>query len=304
MADLPWTLADDGPDRLFEVGRRRVGRGAYAGLTFHEVEARTVLNEVPGAPWGFRWTINPYRGCSHACVYCFARPTHEYLGFGIGDDFDRQIVVKINAVERARAETDPRIWAGDLVHLGSNTDPYQAAEGRYRLTRGILGVFVERGNPFSILTKSPLVLRDADLLEAATADVSVTMSVGTLDEDAWRVTEPGTPHPRRRLEALRSLADRGIRVAVLQAPVLPGISDRPDQVAAVEAACRELDIPRSGPTRLHLRSPALREHYLTWVAQACPSARAPTEQVVPVPRRRPRPPPKPAVVDGQLTLGL
>lgn len=306
MAALRWTLVDDGPDRLFEPTRRRVGRGAYEGLEFLEVEADTILNEVPGAPWGFRWSINAYRGCSHACTYCFARPTHDYLGLGIGDDFDRRIVVKVNAVDLVRSETDPRRWDRSAVHLGSNTDPYQPAEGRYRLTRGILEVFAERANPVSILTKSPLVLRDADVLAdlAGRTDVSVSMSVGTLDEDAWRLSEPGTPHPRRRLEALARLRDVGVRVSVLMAPVLPGISDRPDQVEAVRRACAEAGIRVSGPTRLHLRSPALRDHYLAWLRDTVPEAVAPTEMAIPPPTSRPRRPRPRPVPEGQLRFGV
>ncbi len=307
MAELRWTLADDGPNRLFEPTRRRVGRGAYEGLEFLEVEAGTILNEVPGAPWGFRWSINAYRGCSHACTYCFARPTHDYLGLGIGEDFERRIVVKVNAVDLVRAETDPRRWDGSSVHLGSNTDPYQPAEGRYRLTRGILEVFAERANPVSILTKSPLVLRDADVLAglAARAAVSVTMSIGTLDEGAWRLSEPGAPHPRRRLDALARLRDVGIDVAVLMAPVLPGISDGAAQVEEVRQACAEAGVRVSGPTQLHLRSPALRAHYLDWLRDAAPEAVAATERSVPVtaPKRRRRAGPRPAP-EGQLRLGV
>ena len=149
------------------MSRRVPGRGEYRGLTFHEIEAKSILNRVPGDYLPFDWTINPYRGCSHACVYCFARPTHEYLGFDIAGDFDTQIVVKINAVELARAETSPARWSGESIAMGTNTDPYQPAEGRYRLTRGILEVLVERGNPFTILTKSTLALRDIDLFAEA-----------------------------------------------------------------------------------------------------------------------------------------
>lgn len=307
MADLRWRLADDGPDRLFEVGRREPGRGAYAGLTFHEVEAASVLNEVPGAPWGFRWTVNAYRGCSHACVYCFARPTHEYLGFDVGTDFEREIVVKVNAVERFRAETDARAWAGDLVQLGSNTDPYQAAEGKYRLTRGIVETMVERSNPFSILTKSPLVLRDLDLLEEAVRagiDVSVSVSVGTVDEEVWRATEPGAPHPRRRLEALRRIADVGVRVGVLAAPILPGISDAPAQLDDVRKAAADLDLPLSGPVRLHLRHASLREHYFAWLRSNHPGLVPATEVALPEPMRRPRRPKPVARPEGQLSLGV
>src|SRR5690606_21102870 len=134
----------------------------------------TILNRVPGDYLPFDWTINPYRGCSHACVYCFARPTHEYLGFGVGEDFDSQIVVKTNAVELVRAETAPGRWAGDPIAMGTNTDPYQPAEGKYRLTRGILEVLTERRNPFSLLTKSTLSLRDIDLFSEAARHTDVT----------------------------------------------------------------------------------------------------------------------------------
>ncbi len=138
---------------------------------------------------------------------CFARPTHDYLGLNIGEDFDRKIVVKINAVEKLRAElADPK-WTGEPIAMGTNTDPYQRCEGKYKLTRGIVEALTERGNPFSILTKSPLVLRDLDLIETAAkrSDVTVNFSIGTLDERIWRLTEPGTPHPRRRIEAMRTV---------------------------------------------------------------------------------------------------
>ncbi len=206
MPELRWSAPSEGG--LFDLTRRVPGRGQYRGLTFHEIEAKTILNRVPGNFLPFDWTINPYRGCSHACVYCFARPTHEYLGLDTGKDFDTQIVVKINAVELARAETSPARWSGESIAMGTNTDPYQPAEGRYRLTRGILEVLVERGNPFTILTKSTLALRDIDLFaEAARHDkVTVSFSIGTLDPEVWRQTEPGTPHPLRRVEAIARLS--------------------------------------------------------------------------------------------------
>ena len=183
MSDLRWTAPAEGG--LFELGRRVPGRGEYRGLTFHEVEAKTILNRVPGNGLPFNWTINPYRGCSHSCVYCFARPTHEFLGFNTGTDFDSEIVVKTNAIELARAETAPGRWAGDLIAMGTNTDPYQPAEGKYRLTRGLVEVLVERRNPFSVLTKSTLSLRDIDLFAAAARkmEISVNFSIGTLDPD-------------------------------------------------------------------------------------------------------------------------
>ena len=168
-----------------------MGRGEYRGLEFIHVRARSLINHVPSAAGlPFENTINPYRGCSHACTYCFARPTHEYLGLDAGRDFENRIVVKVNAVELARAETSPSRWSGASIALGTNTDPYQRAEGKYRLTRGILEVLVERRNPFSILTKNTLVLRDLDLIEEAArvCDVSVAFSIGTLDEKLWRST--------------------------------------------------------------------------------------------------------------------
>ena len=178
--------------------QRHVGVGEYRGLEFLHVNARRVLNEVPRAPFGFRWTVNAYRGCSHACVYCFARPTHAYLGFDMADDFDSKIVVKVNAVERLRAELRRPGWSGELVAMGTNTDPYQRAEGRYRLTRGLVEVLAEAANPFSLLTKSPLILRDLPLLAEAASrtEVRASFSVGTLDPLVWRLDRARGAPPR------------------------------------------------------------------------------------------------------------
>ncbi|WP_375480207.1 radical SAM protein [uncultured Jatrophihabitans sp.] len=210
---------------------------------------------------------------------CFARPTHAYLGFDIGEDFDRKIVVKINAVEKLRAElADPR-WRGESVAMGTNTDPYQRAEAKYRLTRGVLQALSERGNPFSILTKSPLVTRDLDVLAEAAdrADVSVAFSVGTLDERIWRLTEPGAPNPRRRIEAMARLADAGIRTGALVAPVLPGLSDSEQQLREVVAAVAAAGGTLLGIAPLHLR-PGVREHFLGWLRDADPAMHADYER--------------------------
>ncbi|HEY3629962.1 MAG TPA: radical SAM protein [Jatrophihabitantaceae bacterium] len=206
---------------------------------------------------------------------CFARPTHEYLGLDIGTDFERKIVVKINAVERVRAELDDPRWMGEGVAMGTNTDPYQRCEGKYKLTRGVVEALTERGNPFSILTKSALVLRDLDLISAAAqrTDVSVNFSVGTLDERVWRATEPGTPHPKRRLEAMRRMVEAGVATGALIAPVLPGLSDRPDQLAEVAAAIRDTGGRVMGTVPLHLR-PGVREHFLEWLAGFDPDLHA------------------------------
>src|SRR3954447_12442587 len=240
---LRWELADapHAQSALFDesIFEREPGRGEFRGLEFLHVRAKRIITDLGGTLYGFRYAINAYRGCSHACVYCFARPTHAYLDLNIGEDFDRKIVVKVNAAERLRAELVPARWAGEHIAMGTNTDPYQRAEGRYRLTRSIIEVLGEAANPFSILTKSALVLRDLDVLVAARerADVRVNLSIGTLDTDVWRATEPGTPHPKRRIEAVAALNEADIPCGVLVAPVIPGMSDRPEQLEAVAEAC-------------------------------------------------------------------
>jgi len=265
---------DEGAGTLFggPWPERHVGRGEYRGLEFLHVNARSIINEVPASSrMAFRYTINAYRGCSHGCEYCFARPTHQFLGLGIGEDFERRIVVKINAVERARAELSSPRWHGDLIAMGTNTDPYQHAEGKYHLTRGIVGVLSERRNPFSILTKSTLVLRDLGLLtEAATrTSVRVNLSIGTLDREVWRLTEPGTPPPDKRIEAVRRLNEAGVPCGVLVAPVLPGLSDTDDQVTGVVEASRDAGALGVSVVALHLR-PGVREHYFSWLGSTRP----------------------------------
>ena len=273
---LRWALAQEQetgalfPDE--RVAERHVGKGAYAGLEFLHVNARTIINRVPDeSVVPFRYTINPYRGCSHACVYCFARPTHDYLGLGIGEDFERKIVVKVNAVERLRAELRSPKWEGESIAMGTNTDPYQHAEGKYHLTRGIVETLSGARNPFSILTKSTLILRDAALLAAASArtEVAVSFSIGTLDRAVWKLTEPGTPPPDRRVEALRRLTAMGIPCGVLVAPVLPGLSDSEEQLREVVEACAGAGAVSISGVALHLRGP-MRAHYLDWLGSARP----------------------------------
>jgi DNA repair photolyase len=202
---------------------------------------------------------------------CFARPTHDYLGLNIGEDFDRRIVVKVNAVERVRSEVaDPR-WCGEPIAMGTNTDPYQRAEGKYRLTRGIVDALVAAGNPFSILTKSTLVLGDLDRLAegAKRTSVRTNLSIGTLDESVWRTSEPGTPHPRQRVAAVARLNQAGVPCGVLIAPVLPGLSDHPDQLEEVVDACVEAGAVSVSTNALHLR-PGVRQHYLAWLERTYP----------------------------------
>ncbi len=277
MTQLRWTTVQkDNPGcqtTLFDhVVERQIGRGEYRGLEFLHVEARTVVNRVPNpGRFPFEYTINAYRGCSHRCTYCFARPTHKYLNLNIGSDFDTKIVVKVNAPEVVRRETEPRRWAGHPIAMGTNTDPYQPAEAKYKLTRQIIEVLAERGNPFSILTKSPLVLRDLDVLSEAArvTTVSVDFSVGTLDDTAWSTSEPGTAHPQKRLDAVRRLNDAGIPSGVLMAPILPGLSDQPDQLEAVVEGAVTANARFIAGMYLHLRGP-LKDHYLDWLAMAHP----------------------------------
>lgn len=268
---LRWALAEnEAGGTLFadeRMAERHVGKGAYAGMEFLHVNARTIINTVPDeSRMPFRHTINPYRGCSHACVYCFARPTHDYLGLGIGTDFERKIVVKVNAIERLRAELRMPSWDGDHIAMGTNTDPYQHAEGKYHLTRGIVETLSAARNPFSILTKSTLILRDAPLLAAARerTEMAVSFSIGTLDRAVWKLTEPGTPPPDRRVEALRRLTSMGIPCSVLVAPVLPGLSDSEAQLTDVVEACAAAGAQSISAVALHLRG-AVRHHYLEWL---------------------------------------
>jgi DNA repair photolyase len=225
------------------------------GVNFHEVRARSALNHVPGDRYGFSWSINPYRGCTHACVFCFARKTHTYLNLNAGRDFEREIVVKVNVPELLRAELARPSWRRELVALGTNTDPYQWVESRYRMMPEILEALEEAETPVSVLTKSPLAMRDLEIFErmAKRLPVSVNLSVPTLDEDAWRATEPHTPSPAARLDAVAELRRRGIDSGVLIAPLMPGINDSPDQVRPIVERARKAKASFLGGVALHLR---------------------------------------------------
>ncbi len=223
----------------------------------------------------FRYTINPYRGCSHACAYCFARPTHTYLDFNAREDFEREIVVKVNAPEVVRAELARPSWRGDHVALGTNTDPYQWVEGRYRLMEGIWEAMRDFANPCSVLTKSPLLLRDIELMKqlVEVTDFAANLSVPTLDEKAWRETEPHTPHPRKRLEAAGELTRAGIPTGVLIAPLMPGVNDAPEQVEEILELAGEAGARTIGGVGLHLRG-EVRGIWFDWLRQYRPGSRA------------------------------
>ncbi|CAN5901714.1 Rv2578c family radical SAM protein [soil metagenome] len=250
---------------------RRFNTPEFKGMTFYEVRSKSIINHVKANNMGFSWTINPYRGCSHACSYCFARPTHTYLDLNAGADFETKIVVKVNAVELLRRELRKPSWAGEHIAMGTNTDNYQRAEGRYRLMRGILKELNANRNPYSILTKSTLIQRDLELLAegAAVTDVSACFSVGTVDEQVWRKTEPGTPHPLKRLEVLSKLNKAGVPCGILMAPILPGISDSPAQLAATVQAAAKAGAVNIAPLILHLR-PGVKEEFLPWLETEYP----------------------------------
>ena len=259
---------------LFEMGAvaRSFDTPGFRGMTFYEVHARTIINQVPPASrMAFRWTINPYRGCSHACAYCFARNTHTYLDMDAGADFNSRIVVKVNAAELARRELAAPRWPGEHVAMGTNVDCYQRAEGRYRLMPGIIAALRDAANPFSILTKGTLILRDLDLLAEAAevTDVGLNLSVGSTDPGLWRSVEPGTPNPQRRLEACAAITGRGLRCGVLMGPVLPFLSDAPGQLEATVRQIAAAGAAHVTPIVLHLR-PGAREWYLRWLGEQHP----------------------------------
>ncbi|SFJ69309.1 DNA repair photolyase [Amycolatopsis sacchari] len=251
---------------------RSVRSPEFAGVTFHEVRARSVLNRVPGqSAVPFSWTVNPYRGCSHACAYCFARNTHTYLEFDAGRDFDTQVVVKINAPEVLARQLKRPSWRREHVAMGTNTDPYQRAEGRYRLMPGIIRAFAESGTPFSILTKGTTMSRDIPLLRSVAGDVEVGLgvSIALLDRELQRRVEPGTPSPQARLELVRRLRDAGLPCGVMIAPVLPGLTDSTEQLDALLAEVAEAGATSATVLALHLR-PGAREWYAQWLAREHP----------------------------------
>jgi DNA repair photolyase len=251
---------------------RSVRTPQFDGITFHEVLCKSALNRVPNATaLPFQYTVNGYRGCSHACRYCFARPTHEYLEFNCGNDFDTQVVVKTNVVDVLRRELRRRSWGRETVALGTNTDPYQRAEGRYALMPGIIGALADSGTPLSILTKGTLLRRDlpliADAAQQVPIGVSVSLAVG--DDEVHKRVEPGTPSPQARLGLIAAIRDAGLACHVMVAPVLPYLTDSEEhldgllhQIAAAGA---------SGVTvfGLHLRG-STRGWFMSWLSQAYP----------------------------------
>ncbi len=236
---------------------------------YREEPCKVALNRVRGMP--FSWSLNPYMGCVHRCTFCYVRAFEKRADRPSDDRYGTSIRVKVNVADVLRRELGRRSWAHEPVAIGAATDPYQPAEGRYRLTRRCLEALTEAANPFSIITRGPMVVRDVDVLvEAARrAEVSVTFSVPTLDPDIWRATEPGTAPPRQRLRALRTLVDAGVRASVGMAPLLPGLSDRPEQLAEVVRAARDAGACGIWANLLYLK-PGTREHFLDCLSRDWP----------------------------------
>ena len=246
---------------------RSVRPPEFAGITFHEVLARSALNHVPGSsPMPFSWTVNPYRGCSHACTYCFARRTHTYLDFDAGADFDREIVVKTNVAQVLRRELAAPRWAHQPVALGTNTDPYQRAEGRYALMPGIIDALADSGTPFSILTKGTVLARDLPRLTTAAERVPVGLgvSLALLDHDLQATLEPGTPSPAARLTLIRRIVAAGLPCGVLIAPLLPHLTDSREQIAELVGELVAAGVTGVTGIVLHLR-PGAREWFFEWL---------------------------------------
>jgi DNA repair photolyase len=244
----------------------------FRGMTFYEVHAKSIVSEVPkSSRMMFRYTVNPYRGCQHSCLYCYARSSHTYLDLDAGRDFDTKVVVKVNAPQLLRAKLASPGWAGEHIAMGTNVDCYQRAEGRYRLMRGIITALRDAANPFSILTKGTLILRDLDLLLSAAevTDVGLNVSAAFVDKSLWRAIEPGTPDPERRLAACATLNDAGLRCGVLMGPIVPYLSDSPAQLEAAVRQAAEAGAVHVTPIVLHLR-PGAREWFLGWLGKAHP----------------------------------
>ncbi len=230
-------------------------------VEYREEPCRNALNRVRGMP--FPWSLNPYMGCVHQCTFCYVRSFEARAERPWDDRYGASIRVKTNVADVLRRELARASWERETVVIGAATDPYQPAEGRYRLTRRCIEVLAAAWNPFSIITRGPLIVRDVDVLaEAASrADVSVTFSVPTLDHEIWRRTEPGTAPPRQRLRALKQLVDAGVKAGVGMAPILPGLSDKPELLADVVREARAAGATGIWANVLHLQ-PGTREHFL------------------------------------------
>jgi DNA repair photolyase len=239
-------------------------------VEYREEPCKSALNAVKGM--GFKWSLNPYMGCVHRCTFCYVRHFEHRSERPSNDRYETSIRVKTNVADVLRKELARASWQHEHVAIGAATDPYQPAEGRYKLTRACLEALRDAANPFSIITRGPMIVRDLDVLvEAAQrASVSVTFSIPTVDEEVWKRTEPSTAHPRQRLKAVKTLVDAGVKAGVGMAPILPGISDRPEQLREVVRAAREAGATGVWANLLFLR-PGTREHFLAHLAEDWPA---------------------------------
>jgi DNA repair photolyase len=274
---------------LFELGATRpttravadaVKRGGTAALTdaearadharYQEVTCRSALNRVEGMP--FSWTLNPYRGCTHGCHYCFARRYHVQFEMNADDEFASVILVKHNVVDVLRRELDRPSWTRDLVAIGTATDPYQPIEGHYKLTRQAIEMLSRGRTPISIVTKGPMVVRDIDVLQeqSRTAGCTICMSVPTVDDDAWRLLEPGTAHPLQRLRAVRELVDAGLNAGVLMAPIVPGFSSSRTKLERTIKAIADHGARFLGCNVMYLQD-GTRTHFMKFIEREFPS---------------------------------
>ncbi|MDR6973132.1 Rv2578c family radical SAM protein [Leifsonia shinshuensis] len=271
-------LSADEPSALPGLARlnnlvRSVRTPDFAGITFHEVLAKSALNRIPGGggPMPFGWTINPYRGCSHACVYCFARPTHTYLDLDSGKDFDNEIIVKVNVAEVLRKELSKPGWGHHPVALGTNTDPYQRAEGRYSLMPGIIDALADSGTPFSILTKGSLLRRDLDRLAEANRRVPVdlAMSIAVYDDELQQSVEPGTPTTKARLATVTAVREHGLDCSVFLMPIIPYLTDTRAHLDEALKQAKEAGATSVLYSALHLK-PGVKEWFYLWLGREHP----------------------------------
>lgn len=236
-----------------------------ARATYIPLTCKSAINRVKGMP--FKWSLNPYRGCAHACQYCYARETHAYLGLNAGKDFESSIFFKENIAAVLQRELRTPSWPHESIAIGTATDAYQPAEGHLRVTRSCLEVLAQERNPVSIVTKSTLILRDLDILEdlARGAEARVYFTITTLDHTLWRQLEPGTPPPQKRLAILSRLASAGIQTGVLMAPVVPGMTDSPASIESVARAAADHGASTFAALPLRL-APLVRDHFFSFLA--------------------------------------
>jgi DNA repair photolyase len=257
-------VRDQGAEGALDEAQRRADAAQY-----QEVTCRSALNPVKGMP--FNWTLNVYRGCTHACHYCFARRYQTQFELGPGDHFSSIILVKTNIVEVLKRELDRPGWTREQVAVGTATDPYQPIEGHYRLTRRSLDALLAAKTPVGLVTKGPLIVRDADVLAelGRQAGCTVYVSIPTVDDDAWAALEPGTAHPLQRLRAVRRLRDAGVNVGVLMAPVVPGFTTQPARLEATIKAIADHGAAFMGANLMYLKG-GTKEHFMGFLAREFP----------------------------------